>query len=357
MNTKKILIVNVTGIGDFIESVSTLESIRKKYNDSQIVMLVSSKVYEYAKDCPYVNEVFEIKTAKAKGFTYVGLPGLFLLAIKLRKRQFDMAINLYEISDIYGSLRMKILFKFIAPKLSIGRDTEELGSFFDKRAPERVSDKKNRTDYFKELAILAGVEKIVENPDFWVSENDKKIAEDIFSSLDITDKTPIIGIAPGGERETRHWFPDRFAKVADILVDKYNAKIVIFGGKSEIKLAEEIKKKMTVEPLILAGKTTIGSLILLLKRCTLLIAIDSALMHIAGNVGTHLVGIFGPENPIRAIPDGNRDKITFVFHKVDCNPCYYNKCPKQEKLCMTLITVDEILAKAVELMQRFFVCK
>ncbi|OGV97638.1 MAG: hypothetical protein A2W53_02035 [Nitrospinae bacterium RIFCSPHIGHO2_02_39_11] len=89
----------------------------------------------------------------------------------------------------------------------------------------------------------------------------------------------------------------------------------------------------------------------------MLIAIDSAVMHIAGNVGTSLLGIFGPENPIRAIPDGNRDKITIIFHKVDCNPCYYDKCPKQEKLCMTLVTIDEVLDEAAELMQRCFVCK
>jgi len=72
-----------------------------------------------------------------------------------------------------------------------------------------------------------------------------------------TGKT-IIGIAPGATYgPAKKWFPERFAEVADNLNEKFSARIIVMGGKSDRETAREVQKLAKTKLINLAGKTTL----------------------------------------------------------------------------------------------------
>jgi len=243
---------------------------------------------------------------------------------------------------------MVFFLKIIGGKFNIGRDTDGKGFLYDRKVPDRTSWEHNQSYYFGKIAELLDMK--VENKDveFWHSEQEKQNVLNLLDKIGIKNNDFVVGINPGGDRKTRQWFPEKFAFVADYLIKNYSSKILIFGAEEERPLAEEIFSKMTNgKPHILCGKTNISELILLIKRCNIVVSTNSAAMHIAGLVGTPVVGLIGPGNPFRDRPTGDDDKIKLLYKKVDCNPCYHWECKRKEKICMTKILPEEVI-KAVE---------
>jgi len=164
-----------------------------------------------------------------------------------------------------------------------------------------------------------------------------------------TGKT-IIGIAPGATYgPAKKWFPERFAEVADNLNEKFSARIIVMGGKSDRETAREVQKLAKTKLINLAGKTTLQEAIFLISQCQLFISNDSGLMHIAGALNIPTIAIFGSTNPITTAPVGNRSVI--VRHEVSCSPCLKKSCPTDFR-CMEMISVKDILHVAEDLFRK-----
>ncbi|MCD6220849.1 glycosyltransferase family 9 protein, partial [bacterium] len=141
------------------------------------------------------------------------------------------------------------------------------------------------------------------------------------------------------EWETKRWPPERFAELADILIEK-GEKIVFIGkGREEI---EKIIKKMKNKPLNLSDETNISQLIFIIKNSKVVITTDSAPLHIGAASRVKTIGIFGPTDPKRHCPPG----VDYIYKKVECSPCYRKKCDKM--ICMKEIKVKDILEKIYE---------
>jgi ADP-heptose:LPS heptosyltransferase len=78
----------------------------------------------------------------------------------------------------------------------------------------------------------------------------------------------------------------------------------------------------------------------LVKRCDVLVTLDSAAMHIAAAVGTPFVALFGPTDPKRHVPLGSKNII--IRKDGICPPCYDPVC-KKENECMLSISAEEVI--------------
>ena len=69
---------------------------------------------------------------------------------------------------------------------------------------------------------------------FFSDEQDKEYAEQLFSQLGIRDGDFVVSLSPVSRQPYKVWPAERFATIADWLVQKYKAKILfLFGpGKS-----------------------------------------------------------------------------------------------------------------------------
>ena len=96
----------------------------------------------------------------------------------------------------------------------------------------------------------------------------------------------------------------------------------------------------------------------LLSACDLVITNDTGPMHLAGAVGTPTVTLWGPSDPAEVCPVGAHD-VRITGAGLPCKPCFKNECPRKgigtslpeaHEECMQLISVDEVVQTAVEIL-------
>jgi len=88
------------------------------------------------------------------------------------------------------------------------------------------------------------------------------------------------------------------------------------------------------------------------QTVALVICPDTFTMHFAASLGAPVIALFGPQTPARF--SDFYPTVHSIYHQVSCSPCGYNNfgidfCP-YGKQCTQLITVDEVVAKAKELL-------
>jgi heptosyltransferase II len=343
---KRILIRGTNWVGDAVMSVPAMREIRRLFPDAHIALLVRPWVRDIFAAADFVDEILEYdRNGRHRG------PGGFLrLVTDLKRRQFDLAIllqNAFEAALIAWGAR-------IPKRIGYARDgrsfllTEACAIDAEVRAVHQAY-------YYLEILSGAGLlqRRLWQDKGYPLSinigvrEEDRSAAREILRSSGIQEGDFIVGINPGAYYgEAKRWFPDRFAVVADELARRYKARILLFGAQNDMPVVKEVAACMKQQSIILAGQTSLGQLMGLIKACDLLITNDSGPMHLAAALDVPQLAIFGSTSEIATGPLSRRARV--VKHPVECNPCFLRKCPTDFR-CMKGITAEQVLELAGEL--------
>lgn len=141
----------------------------------------------------------------------------------------------------------------------------------------------------------------------------------------------------------KRWPPQRFAALADRLIEERGARVFLVGGPNDSPIAAVIKEAMRQKPRDLTGQLTLGQLGALLERCDLFVGHDTGAMHLAVAVGTPVVAIFGPSDS-RMYGPYSENSVT-LWHDVGCNPCLlhgrWNAACRRFR-CIEAVAVEEV---------------
>ncbi len=166
----------------------------------------------------------------------------------------------------------------------------------------------------------------------------------LFERRRLAKSHPLVGIHPGAGTEAKRWPYDQFAMVADTLFRDHAATLVITGSESEAELAKRVHARMVAPAEVLAGETTVGELVAVLRRLVLFISGDTGPLHIAAALGVPTIALWsGTNDPALWGPLGGES--TIISSDVECAPCGQTECVNPR--CMTGISVDQVLQAAV----------
>ena len=153
----------------------------------------------------------------------------------------------------------------------------------------------------------------------------------------------LVAVHPGANWTYKRWPWEKFRDLTKELVRRYRVNVVVTGGVGDRELAEKIVKSASDPRIIsLCGATKLRELGALFSLCALVVSSDSGPLHIAGGVGTNVVGIFGPTDPTVTGPRGRGRNI--VIHYVpegEQVPWLGKHFPKEG--WMERISVEEVL--------------
>ena len=168
-------------------------------------------------------------------------------------------------------------------------------------------------------------------------------------------------VSPGASDEIKCWPSDRFAKICDWIIEKYNINVYIVGAQGDKKYADIIKKniKNIRRTFDYCGNTSISEWIEILRNAKLVISNDSASIHIAAAVQTPAVCIAPQHDGYRFLPyEPDEILIDDVLpypvrcEKVNCFDCRLNNrkreiyadpdCKKIIKEKRTMKCIDKI---------------
>lgn len=156
----------------------------------------------------------------------------------------------------------------------------------------------------------------------------------------------IVVFHPGAAWQFRRWPVDRFLQVAEALVEKHMARIIIIGGKDERVLGDQFRSRGFLN---WTGELCLLSLAALMKRASLFVGNDSGPMHIAAAMDTPVVALFGPQLPGRFGPVAAQSAV--LHHQVTCCPCLQRSCIRPNNPCISLISVEQVVEASERLLR------
>jgi heptosyltransferase-2 len=344
-----IIIRGTNWIGDAVISIPAMREIGRIFPNARVSLLVKPWVRDVYSDADFVDELIEFE----KEDIHRGWRGMRKLAHSLRSKNFDLAIlfqNAFEAAFLAWLAR-------IPRRLGYARDGRSLFLTHPVKIEPEVL-KVHQAYYY--LGILSGAGLIEPrlwektdyelNSDIGVTKIDRDAAQKMLLSHGVAPDELLVALNPGATYgSAKRWFADRYASVARYLVERHRARIVILGSKAERSIADEISAQIQASSVNLAGETTLGQLMGILRECSLFITNDSGPMHLAAAMNVPQLAIFGSTSEIATGPLSKNALV--IKNPVDCNPCFLRECPVDFE-CMDSITVEQVSAAADRVLEQ-----
>ena len=349
---KNIIILNLTRMGDLIQSTSLFKKIKLVYPESRVTLLISSDFAGIAPFLPYIDEIKPIdltglsELLKSNNFEFTTeiLKAVNAMFDGILSVKYDLAVNLshdeFSVYFLYILNSLKNIGIYITREGTIVSNDKMIAYMFSAVKNRKVSVL-NLVDIYERC--LNSEDKIHVNKIFLDTENiNNSGACDVLKENGIAAGDILISFAIGASTSLKKWRYDYFAELAKMLLaGNPKIKIILLGAKYDVEAGNYIENSVADGRLInLTGKTSVSDLVYLVKRCRLLITHDTGTMHIGVAAGIKLIVIYtgnvgfwetGPysANQVLVVPD------------IGCFPCDFNlKC--LNPVCKSLIKPEYI---------------
>lgn len=328
---RNILIVKLSAIGDCLHALPVAHALKTANPDCRITWIVEKAAYGLLENNTYIDEVilFDKKEFKSAAGLLKHLPAL---SKQLKERHFDLAIDLQglfksaAISYISGAKQRLVYCNAREGSQLIGKRI--CGTHFNGHVVERYLD----------VARYLGCQ--INTPVFPINFTETEIAkvEAIVKHSGLNMQHSYVVLAPGANWPNKRWTMQKFSVLADQLYDK-NLIPVLIGAASDETLGEEIVSKVKIPPVNLIGRTTLKQLAYVIRSAAAFVGGDTGPMHLAAAVGTPVVALFGPTDPMRNGPYSSRSTVIRAGH--DCDGCWKRTCPLAIE-CLDAITTEQV---------------
>jgi len=331
---KRILIIRTDRIGDVILSTPVIKAVRDFYPNAYIAVMVRPYTKEILEGNLNVDELIVYD----KYGTHRSLWNSIKFANNLKRKEFDLAIILHPTN------RVNLITFAAAIPQRVGYN-RKCGFLLTKKIKhEKQLGRKHELEYSLDVVRALGIQAKDRSLFMPIKQESERYINEIFKRNNLTPQEKIVVLHPGASCPSKRWFPERFAELANRLIEKHNFKIAVVSSKGDLKIANSVIKDIRYPVINLSGETTISQLASLLKKCKLFISNDSGPVHISSAVGTPVISIFGRNqaglSPMRWGPTGKNDKI--LHKEVGCNECLAHNC-KKGFLCLKAISVNEVI--------------
>ena len=350
---KRILIFEVGCIGDMLATIPALKVIREKFPDARIDRIAVPMVRELLETCPYIDDIilYDRNGSERK------IVGKIRFLFKIRRRKYDLFLNLHIPSPhrkFSYYLRDSLFAYLTGAKYRVGYWVRGTGIWLTDGPLADNMDRRPATSAILELANCiikddgigdkSGNIALKESKYLLSTSVDEEAIDTLLRSYGINHQDLVIGIHPGSRHGYARWVNERFARVGDELISKYNARVIFTGSGNDIATVKDIAGLMKRDAVILAGSTALRQLAAIIKRCRIYISVDTGPLHMAVSLGTPTISLFsGRDFPEKWAPYGNMNIV--IRKDILCSPCFKRDC--DDNKCMEMIEVSDVL-EAVE---------
>ena len=349
---QKILILRLGAVGDVVRTLPALKALKESYPFSRITWVVEEPSRGLLEAQPEIDKVvlFPRKRwmdgIKSPRNVWKTIGEMWRFVAGMREQKFQVVL------DFHGVLKSGLISILSGSPRRVGferRSSKEWNFLFSNI---RVSVPAGRISRFEKNFVLLrglGLEANVGNhrEKLHIPKADWEYVESFFSRLPTPIRRPLIAIHPGTSHKTsyKRWLPGRYGQLADRLIRHLGASVIFTWGPGEMEWVENIQRNMK-EPSVLGPRTeSLTQLGEVYGRCDLYIGGDTGPMHIASMMGTPVVVIYGPTDPVVNEPLGRHWKVR---KEVSCSPCRKRSC--KERTCLKAVAVEDVLKPALEML-------
>lgn len=340
-NSKTVLVFCPNWVGDVVMSTPTLNCIRQNLPDARIIGLIRNYARGVIEDGPWFDEIVEIND-KTTG-------GMLDLVWQLRRLKPDLALILPN------SFRSALIARLGGAKRIYGyrrngRTALLTGGPPPMRNGNRITPRP-MVEYYMEICRWLNFDTPTElKPLLFCSDANSATGASYIESYGIAPDDMLIGMNPGARfGSSKCWPVEYFARLAELIEQRWNCKIMLFTGPGEQALGDQIVKLSNAK-IINPGPDNINLELLksMVQRCRLLITNDTGPRHYAVAFDIPVVVLMGPTDS--RYTDANLEKTIILRRDLECLPCHHKECPLHHD-CMAQILPQEVMEAGERLLQ------
>jgi len=293
----RVLVAQMTRMGDVLQTSALVRAIRTKYPEAHITAMVRDMgeavvkanrdiddLIVYDEDEMYLDMNSDDSNRLLRA--YKRADGLVQ---DLRDRRFDIVFNCTH------SLASAMLFKLVDPPQVVGAHLSDDWQFVLRgRGPNYFFTNARRREY-NSLNICDQFRLFLEDAPlsqelvFEVTDEDRRRAADLLNELGVGPEDFLACFQLGASDRYKRWPETHFAALGKQLADQRNARIVLLGVQNEADLGRTFDEHAPGLAAHLFGKTTIPQLAAVLERADVLVTNDTGTMHVAAAVKCPIV--------------------------------------------------------------------
>jgi ADP-heptose:LPS heptosyltransferase len=334
----RLLVIRTSAMGDVALTVPVLKGMREQYPEVELVLLTRPAFKPFFSSVNGLELIYpDLKD------THKGLLGMIRLFKDIsRQAQVDYIIDLH---DVLRSKLLRFFFRLTGvPAAVIDKGRKEKRLLITGKVKIGLKHSVRRyCDVFDKAGfhVIPSKDKcIVPSPAIVLKE---EFMLDLKAGLNI-------GIAPYAKHKLKMWPESNMVRLMELISQSHKCRFWLFGGVEDSDKLAELQKKIpgTVS---LAGKLNLDEELLLMSKLDMMIAMDSANMHMAALVGIKVISIWGGTDPLSGFsawmqPDSF--SIRIPVDDLTCRPCtIYGKgeCKRGDFACMNWLTPEIVYEK------------
>ena len=322
---RSILVVRLGALGDLVHALPAAAAMRAAWPGATIDWLVDARYAALLELVPIVDRAVVISRRAGRS-----LPAVVR---ELRRAHYDLAI------DFQGLLKSAALARAAGAGETVGFVAAQLREpaaavFYTRRVRGDDSGHVVRKNLSMVESLGASVSEVSAPLKVTASAVPGQVRERL--GLDATGRFAVLN--PGAGWPNKQWPAGRYGALAMHLRDRHAMPSIVTWGPKEQALARDVTAA-SCGAAQLAPATTIADLVELSRSASLLVAGDTGPMQLAAAVGTPVVGIFGPTNPLRNGPWRAED--TWVSRFDECE-CHHKRRCRRNTPCVHTISIEEV---------------
>ena len=297
---KRILISAQMGIGNLLLFVPLLQSLRAGYPGAFIALVFTHKNGADALLEAYpgmVNEIIHLDTNTK------GKLGRIRQSWKLGRRGWDMAI--FRFNGFQADVVLAAILGRVPMRVGHGTSpdwTNPMESILNLQV--RMAAGSHEVDRYLGISKSLGLTACSRLPCVTIPlATQQKVDATLFSRK--IAETAFVVLVPGTSpyQAWKRWPDHRWGQLLARL-HQLGLPAVFLGSKAESDLINGILKSAPNDPMTVsfAGDLSLMESVAVCQRARAVVTADTALMHLAGAVGTPVLGLFGPTDDSRTGP-------------------------------------------------------
>lgn len=330
----RILVVNLTRMGDVIQTSPLVDGLRRRHPRARIGLLVLQGFAGIARLVPGVDEVLCWDQDRSVGLLHDPRASLGARTAwhrervrELRGDGWDLVVNLSHSRE--SAVLARLLARGEVRGIAVHDDgarrvDHDWAKYFFCVTGNRAVNHFNLVDVYRlagDLGPREGTRLRLEAP--------REARDEALALLEgLPGAGPLVMLQSGASQESRRWPAEAFAATARRLHEACGARFLVVGGPSERELCARLASLLDPLPrLDLGGRTSLGALTALAAEADLLLTGDTGTLHVASAVGTPSVSLFIavalPWETAPWLPG-----CVVLQPRIECSPCSHRvSCP------------------------------
>ncbi len=345
----RIVVRGTNWVGDTVMSLPALKELRRIFPSSTLAVWVPEGLSDLVRATGIADEVVTFTPR-------FGGPArrAFTMRKPLRRGRFGMAVlfqNAFEsaftawlagipIRAGYPTDLRRPMLNLVAPR------TEEI------RAKHQVFYYLAITDYLEARFYGEAHRADPTPPDCSILLPPEKLngAARLLREFGADLNRPLFSLCPGSvNSEAKRWPADYFARLADLLTERFNGEIAFLGAPTETDLISGIQSMMRrARGMNLARRADIITSMGVMNLSRMVVSNDTGSAHLAVAADAPVLTLFGPTIAGATAPYGGHAHV--IEGRASCAPCRHFRCPLPDHPCMRSISPDETVNAIEEIL-------